>query len=138
MGTIAKWIAAAGALLLAACNPMEELDDADKAITQFHRQLDQRDFDGIWRATHGDFQAGQPREAYDAFMEAVRDKLGEAESSERQGFNINTNNGVTFVTVNMLTRFEEGEANEVFVFRRDGERLKLVNYNVNSQALIVN
>ena len=138
MTSIGKWLAAGGLALLAACNPMAELEDADGEVATFHRQFDARDFEGIWNASHDDFRAGQPPEDYAAFMVAIRDKLGEVESTERQGFNVNTNNGVITVTVTMLTEFEQGRGNETFVFMRDGDELKLYNYNVNSQALVVN
>jgi hypothetical protein len=137
-GSIGRWIAACCALLLAACNPVAELGDGDEAVAQFHRQLDAREFDRIWRSSHPEMRKAQSRADYEAFVTAVRDKLGKVERGERQGFNVNTSNGVTFVTINMHTTFERGEADEVFVFRRDGERLALLNYNINSRALIVN
>lgn len=138
MTSIRKWLAASGLALLAACNPMEELEDADREVARFHRQLDARDFEGIWNASHDNFRAGQPQADYAAFMVAVRDKLGEVEGTEREGFNINTNNGVTTITVAMSTEFAQGPATETFIFLRDGEDLRLLNYNVDSRALVVN
>ena len=125
-------------LALAACNPMAELKDADAAVTQFHSRFNQSDFSGIWHAADEDFRARGPRQDYDEVFTALRAKLGAETKTERDSFAVNSNNGVTTVSLENSTSFERGDGKESFVFKRDGDDLKLFSYHVESRALIVN
>ena len=120
------------ALLLTACNPMAQLDDATAAVERFHTTYNAGDARALYGQTGDEFREVTPPEAMDALVAHVTDRMGKMESTERDGFNINTNNGVTTTVVTMSTMFEKGEATETFTFRGTGEDLRLVGWNVDS------
>lgn len=128
-----KSIAAAlFALLLAACNPMAQLDGATDEIERFHETYNQGNARALYGRTGQEFRDVTPPEEMDALVEHVTEFMGKMESTSREGFNINTNNGVTSTVVTMKTVFEKGEATETFTFRGQGEDLRLVGWNVDS------
>lgn len=118
------------ALGLAACNPMEELGDADAEVAKFHRDFSAKNFDGIWNDSHQAMKDSSTREQFDASLTSVTEYWGKVKSTERDGFGINTNNGVTSVKVTHNTEFDAGTAVETFDFIRDDDALKLASYDI--------
>lgn len=118
------------ALALAACNPMEELGDADTEVAQFHNHFDASNFEAIWNGSNDLLKSSGTREDFDAMMGGLRQYWGEVKSTERESFGLNTNNGVTTVRVTHNTVFETGPAVETFNFVRKGEELQLMGYNI--------
>ncbi len=124
-----------GVLGLVACNPVEVMGDSDAAIEQFHEHWNGGNFDAMWRATHPDFRTGLTKDQFDKLMGDFGEVLGAVESSERESFNINTQNGVTTTTIVMRTRFSNGEGIEQFYLRDSGEAQKIIYYYVESPLL---
>ncbi|MCP5383729.1 MAG: hypothetical protein H6920_06920 [Sphingomonadaceae bacterium] len=119
------------AAFVVACNPMEQLGDADAAVAKFHEQMDKGQFDAIWEGAHEDFRKASPKAPATKFLADVHTRMGKMKSTEREGFNLNTNNGVTTVKVTHKTEFENGPATETFDYIRKDDRLELWNYNIN-------
>lgn len=119
------------AAIVAACNPMEQLDDADAEVAEFHQQMDNRQFDAIWEAGSKEFKASGPKADAVAFLGQIRDRMGALKSTTREGFNLNTDNGVTMVKVTHKSEFDNGPATETFDFVRVEDELQLYNYNIN-------
>ena len=65
-------------------------------------------------------------------------RLGKVKSSKKSGWNINFQTSGTFVTLGFNTDFEKGAGTEQFVYHVSGNTAKLVSYNVNSPALLLN
>ena len=120
----------AAALSLAACNPMEELGDADAEVAQFHKNFSAKNFEGIWNDSHENLKSSGPREQFDATFGSLSEYWGKVKSTEREGFSINTNNGVTRVDVTHNTEFDAGSAVESFQFIREDDALELAFYNI--------
>ncbi len=131
-----KWIIGAAALLLAACNPIAVLDETGTEIEQFHADMQAGDMDALWDITHQQFRDATPRKQYEHIFALLGGALGEHESSERDTFNINTNNGVTTADVVMTSRFTNGEATETFHWIQEGTDWKLLGYFVESPLLL--
>lgn len=124
----------AAALGLAACNPMAELGDADAEVAKFHKDFGDKNFDGIWADSHSVLKDSGTREQFDQTFGSLSQYWGKVKSTEREGFNINTNNGVTSVKVTHNTEFDAGSAVETFNFIRDeDEALKLAGYNIKTK-----
>jgi len=123
------------ALVLTACNPVAVMDDTSGAIEQFHDHWNAGNADAIWNATHRDFREGPSKEEFRAAMAQFADILGDVESSERDGFNINTENGVTTTVITMDTQFANGEGIEQFTYRTQGDEQRLIYYYVESELL---
>ena len=130
-----NWLVMAGALVVAACNPMEVMGDSDDAIERFHTHWNAADHEAMWRGVHPDFRAGLTQDQFGSLMSDFAEVLGPVESSERESFNINTENGTTTTTVIMRTQFANGEGVEQFFLRDHGEAQKIVYYYVESDLL---
>ncbi len=123
------------ALLLAACNPVAVMDDTAASIEQFHSHWNAGNTDAIWDATHSEFRRGPSKDEFSAAMAGFAETLGDVESSQRGGFNINTANGVTTTVITMNTRFTNGEGVEQFTYRTQGDAQRLIYYYVESDLL---
>lgn len=124
--------AALFALLLAACNPMEQLDGGEDTVAKFHEVYNSGDARALYGLTSEEFRAATTPEQMEALVATVSDKMGAVESTEREGFNINTNNGQTVTTITMKTRFEKGEGTETYTFMGTGDEMRLVGWHVDS------
>jgi len=128
-------LAIASALVLAACNPVAALDDSEARIARFHDGLARGDGEALYRMTGAEFRATTTRAQFDDLLTVVATRLGTVEASERTNFNVNSNNGTTFTTVVMNTRFAQGEGQETFVFKGTGEDMQLAGWHVTSPRL---
>ncbi|MCB2066304.1 MAG: DUF3887 domain-containing protein [Erythrobacter sp.] len=129
-----KMCAASLALVLAACNPMAQMSDADSEIAEFHENFNASNWDAIWNGASDDFRASLTRQEFDAFMDRMRASVGEYQDGSQAGFNVNTNNGVTTTEITLDTTYENGTADEVFTFVGSGEQMQLLNWNIDSTA----
>jgi len=128
-------LAIIGALALAACNPFSVMGDSEAEIETFHQSWNKKDLDAIWKTTAPDFRKVVDRKRFDIMLGDFREIFGEMKSTQRQGFNINTNNGVTTAKIVMNTQFAKGEAVETFDFVSVGDEMRLVQYFVTSEML---
>lgn len=126
----------AGTLLLAACNPVAALDEAGQEIDRFHQQLDAGQTEAIWSNTDEELRKITPKSAFTDFLTQTREALGAFESSERQGFNINTFNGTTQVSVTMQTTYANAPATEHFVYIQRNSGWRMAGYQVNAPTLV--
>ena len=131
-------LAVSFALLLASCGMKEAMDKADTEIAEFHGHFDREEYDAIWKTTSGEFRKATSKQDFERLLVAIHTKLGTVKESSQQGWQANTNNGVSTVVIGMKSTFERGEGAETFTYIRDGEDLKLLGYNINSAALIYN
>lgn len=120
------------ALFLAACNPMAQLDAGEEAITKFHETYNTGDAQALYAQTSDEFRSVTTPDQMQALVDLVSDRMGAVKSSEREGFNLNTNNGLTETTVTMKTQFEKGEGLETFLFHGTGDDQRLVGWHVDS------
>jgi len=125
-------IAALAALLLAACNPMAQLNDAEAQVESFHDTYNEGDARALYGRTGEAFREVTSAQDMVDLVALVNERMGKVVSSEREGININSNNGTTTTTVTMKTEFEKGEATETFIFTGSGEDMGLVSWNVDS------
>lgn len=126
-------IAALAALLLAACNPMAQLNEAEAQVENFHDTYNEGDARALYGLTGEGFREITSAEQMDGLVALVNARMGKVVSTEREGININTDNGITMTTVTMKTQFEKGEALETFIFTGSGEEMGLVGWNVDSE-----
>jgi hypothetical protein len=125
--------------LTVACNPVEAIDASDKAVARFHDLYNSDDFATIYREATTDFQNSATEAKLVALLQAIKRKIGKVESSQRQGFSVNsTTSSGTTANVTYATKFERGQATETFRFRIDGKTATLLFFNVNSADLIIN
>lgn len=123
------------AMGLAACNPMANLDEAEKQINRFEKAYSAGDADRLWSMTGDTWKETGPRADFDNMNEVLSARLGAIVSSERSNFKVNSTNGLTTTVVVMDTDFEEGEGQQTYTFHGGGEDMELVGWNVVSPRL---
>ncbi len=130
------WLASFAALFLAACNPVANFEEGEKKVDLWQEAYDQQANDKLWAMTGSEFRKVTTREQFDDLLKVINGRLGLIQSTERTGFNVNSNLGAPTTTViSMQTVFEQGEGTEVFTFHGKGEDMKLVGWQVNSDRL---
>lgn len=129
-------LAAFFAALLSACNPMAQLEQSEAKIEKWHDTYNQGDARTLYGLTSQEFRDVTTLEQMNELVALVTDKMGKVSASERTGFNINTDNGVTSTVVTMKTTFEKGEGTETFTFQGSGDDTRLVGWNVDSPNFV--
>jgi len=132
----ALFLALAGCLL-AGCGAKQNLADAQQAVVQFHQRLDNAEFDTIYNEADPRFRAASPQSEFLPFITAVHKKLGNVVTASRGGFNMNLDTSGLQIRLNYSTKFTGGAAEEQFIWAKNGGKLQLLGYHINSMALIV-
>ena len=125
------------ALVLSGCSVSADTTAAEASVPKFHELLDAGKFVEIYEQSSEDLKRVATQQDFVALLEAVHRKLGNARSSEKQGWNVNYHTSGTFVTLTYKTLYTEGEAAEQFVFRMQNKVAALAGYHINSNALIL-
>lgn len=71
-----------------------------------------------------------------ALMTAIHKKLGNVQQASRKGFFVNYNTSGTSIRLTYATKFAGGDADEEFVWSKQGDNFLLLGYHINSIALI--
>lgn len=129
-----KIFAVVAALLLAACNPFAVMEGADEEISAFHTAFNANQWEAIWNEADDEFRTITPRAKFDETMNNMRAAMGEWQSGEQTGFNINTDNGRTTTEIIYNSTFANGTATETFLFVGEGEEMALLGWNIEQQT----
>jgi len=124
-------------LFIVACGAQKDLAAADTAVARFHQQLDSQDYVTLYVQADQKFRDATKQDDFVALMTAVHKKLGRVGNVARKGFFVNYNTSGSQIRVNYATKFGEGDAEEQFVWSKNGDNLALLGYHINSNALIV-
>ena len=125
-------------LLLAGCSASANIDAAKAGVETFHSQLNSSQFDAVYAQSDAAMKDAISKDKLNAFLSAVHRKLGAAGQSSLQTWNVNYTTSGQFVRLGYQTTFANGPGQENFVYKLDGGAAKLVSYNINSDALVVN
>lgn len=109
---------------------------SDDAVRHFHSQLDSEAYDDILRESDEAFQNSGSSDEITKFLTGVHSKLGSSREFTRAGINVTASTSGTFIRVSYQSTFDQGNAVETFVWRKAGDGLKLVRYEVNSNAFV--
>ena len=135
VGSLAKAAMAATLLVLAACNPMAQIKDGDSQVEKFHSAYARGDRDALYAMTGRTFRTTTSRSQFDDLIDVVSVRLGAITSSERIGFNVNSNADGTFTSITMTTHFAKGDGQENFVFSGSGDAMRLEGWHVQAPQL---
>jgi len=109
---------------------------SDGAVRHFHSQLDSEAYSDILRESDEAFQNSASSDEITKFLAGVHSKLGSSRGFTRAGINVNATTNGTFIRVTYQSTFDQGKAAETFVWRRVGDGVKLVRYDINSNAFV--
>jgi len=111
---------------------------AESAVSTFHAQLNDGQFDSIYEASDQMLKDATSHEDILKLFNAVHNKLGNVTDSKAVNWQVGNYNLTTTVTMVYETTFEKGKAVENFVFVIDGKQAKLAGWHINSNELITN
>jgi len=126
------------ALTINGCSSDADVSVAEREVSIFHDKFDDQEFDEIYTATAPQFKDSTPKDDYLQLMSIVHQKLGTVQATERNSSNVLYRTDGTTVTLGYATEFEQGPGIETFVFSMQDGKARLINYKINSTALIVN
>lgn len=138
MKTLGCFVSLTFILLACGCGGVfKGLKSAQQGVVDFHGLYDDAKFSEIYKASHSKFQKATTEKDWADLIGAVHRKLGKVKDSTQVRFNQNTFNLTTTVVLIQNTTFERGSGTETFSFQMEGEKAKLVAYNVSSKDLIL-
>src|SRR5262249_11227833 len=82
------------------------------------------------------FKTGTNQEQFLKWMGAMSRKLGKFRSAEAQAWKVNSGSDGTTVLLGFNTHFENGPAEETFVWRVNEAEPTLVGYHINSPLFV--
>jgi hypothetical protein len=123
-------------LLLCGCSGGEDLAAAEKEIGRFHAQLNAGHFDKIYVDAAPDWKQASPRDDTIKLFAGLHNKLGLFVAGKQNSWRVNYGTGGTTILVLYDSKFQKGDGQETFTYRRSGDAVQLVGYNINSRALI--
>jgi hypothetical protein len=118
------------------CGFSKGVDQAKKAVDEFHTRFNAKQFDAIFDAADPGWKKATDRDTSDKFFARVQRKLGACTTSTSGGYNYNVTTSGTFVTINYETTCANGKLAEEFRWRVDGDKVLLVAYNANNPLLL--
>ena len=108
------------------------------AISRLHEQLNAGLSDEIYRSAAQEYQGSVTADLHRKFIETVRKKMGTAGQFEVTNWRIDLRTNGRFVSFQCQTAFDNGKAEESFVWRIEGTKALLLGWHINSPALIIN
>jgi hypothetical protein len=123
---------------LAACSSGEHLESAERAVAEFRELMSGRQFAQVYAGASEELRNASTEANLVRILDALHSKLGRTSLAEKSGWNVNFHSSGTFVSLGFKTQFEKGAGVEQFVFRISDGKARLVSYNVNSPALLLN
>ena len=109
---------------------------SDDAVRHFHSRLDSEAYGEIVRDSDTAFQNSENRDDIIKFLTGVHSKLGPSRGFTRTNIFVNAGTNGTFIRVTYQSTFEQGNAMEAFTWKESSVGLKLVRYDVNSNAFV--
>lgn len=131
----------ASLVVVTSCSGIAAKGTAETAVARFHDQLDAEKYDEIWDEADDAFKKVTAKADFSALLAAMHRKLGRVVTARQTGFFTQDRAGTdiagSFISFTYETEFAEGSGTEKFNWRVDGQRVRLVGYNINSNALIL-
>lgn len=110
---------------------------SDDAVRHFHSQLDSESYADIVRGADEAFQDSASNDEITKFLTGVHSKLGMARGFTRTNVFVSATTSGTLIKVSYKSTFDQGTAAEAFTWRKTGNALRLVRYDVNSNVFVV-
>jgi hypothetical protein len=123
--------------LSSGCSFKDSLKTANQSVVNFHTDFNAQRFDDILANASQEFQRAGTAEQSRRFFSTVRRKLGEAGQWSVASWRVNVTPSGSIVNIRCKTKFARGDGDESFVWRIVGKDASLINYHIDSQALVL-
>lgn len=131
-----KGLGVAAAVVLGGCALSGDVSAATKGVDGFHQQLNTGHYEQLYAAAAPAFKATTSEAKFDALLDMIQRKLGRFRSDKVTGWHVNATTGGTFTSLAVTSTYADGQAQEQFVFLMNGSRASLINFQINSPALM--
>jgi uncharacterized protein DUF4019 len=121
---------------VSSCSLTKGREIGERAVVQFHNQFNAGQYHEIYAQSDEGFRKAASEADTLALFEAVRRKLGTVKNTNQTGWHVNSMPAGTMVTLSYDVDFSEGKGTEQFVFKLNGDKALLFNYNINSPLFI--
>src|SRR4051812_3706986 len=102
--------------LLCGCSAKANVEDARKAVDQFHQQMSAGEYDAIYDSATETFRAAGSRDQMQGFFKRVNRKMGVCTDATQKHWYVNTTTSGTFVQLSYTRKCANGELREQFVW----------------------
>ena len=126
----------AGLLTLAACSFGKDVGATQEAVGAFHQAYNAGNIGKIYDDSSEAMKSNTTAADLARVFDTLHRKLGAYKSSNSVGWNENMNTNGTVVTVDYAGTYERGKTEERFQFLIVNGKPKLLNFNINSPALL--
>jgi hypothetical protein len=124
--------------VLNSCGSGKSVEIATKGVEQFHSQLNSEQYQKIYVGADEGFHKATNEADFIALLQAVHNKLGMVQTSQRTNYQVGMSTGQgTVVTLVYDTTFDQGSGTEQFLWHMRDNQPVLLGYHINSNALIL-
>lgn len=109
---------------------------ADPAVQDFHRELNEGQYEQIYRAADSGLAGEGRHDALIKFLEGVHTKLGEAGVARQLSIRVSATTFGSSIIAQYDTTYTRGSAIETFTWVKKDGNLKLHGYDIRSNALV--
>ena len=128
----------AAAAMLGGCGIQESYKVSGAEAEHFHAAMSAGNSDQIWDSAAPGFRSSHDKAQFAALLDAIGRKLGKVKEAKQTGWNANSNNGVSTVTIKFDTTFERGSGQETIAMLWVSDKsLKLLDYKIDSQEMLI-
>ncbi len=112
--------------------------DAARLGGELHQRIDEEQWDDIYAEADPKYKEAVEEEKSQALLQAIHRKLGNMTKITMDTWQIQTTTSGTFLRASFSTTYSTGATSrDSFVWRKDASTYRLVNWNINSEALIL-
>ena len=113
-------------------------NDAARLGSEFHRQLDAEQWEAFYDAADSKYQEAVAPEKSQALLRAIHRKLGTLNKCTLESWQIQGTTNGTFLRATFASAYSTGATSkDSFVWHKDDGAYKMVNWNIDSEALIL-
>ena len=125
-------------IALAGCSVSNDVPTAEKAISSFHSELNAGDFRKIYNNTDTDFKAATKEADFLKLLGLVHSKLGYFKTGKSLRWSDDVMTNGHRVALSYKASYQNGDADETFVYRLNNGNTALIGYRVNSNVFFLN
>lgn len=120
------------------CRSANDLKLAEQRTSEFHSQFDSEQYHVLYAEADENLHKATSEGDFIRFLQAVHQKLGKVQRSQRRNFQVNWSTGQgTVLTLVYDTAFDGGNGTEQFAWHVRNNQLTLLSYHINSNVLVM-
>jgi len=124
--------------MLASCSVGKDAAAIDSEVSRIHGLFEAGKLHDVYSGSDPELKNATSEKDFVDLLTAVSGKLGGLQTSKRTNLQVNYVPTGKFVSATFESKFSNGMATEQFRFKLTGADYKMVGYNIESNALLLN